>query len=253
MKIIVALALIIVISNFSFSQKFTAEIGFGQNQFAMESVNRYYMDSFAFQPQYNLLHEHIRTGKQLHMNMAYRPNGLFDIGMYVSFQQGGTKGFPVHREIDFWDNSITYHRGCLELRTKSLSFGLSNTWYISHLLDFQEKETTLNRVHLGVELMGGYGFSTVEHDLFYPTLEDYERVFTQHTAQAFQSQFGLKIEYDFIKNPIFTSLGIRGGYQYFRTGAVKNKLNEEWIVLDKYPMNLDFSGFYFGVYMKLGR
>lgn len=33
----------------------------------------------------------------------------------------------------------------------------------------------------------------------------------------------------------------------------KNKLNQEWVVLDEYPINLDFSGFYFGVYLKLGR
>lgn len=33
----------------------------------------------------------------------------------------------------------------------------------------------------------------------------------------------------------------------------KNKLNQEWVVLGEHPINLDFSGFYFGVYLKLGR
>lgn len=253
MRIIVTLAILTAVSNFSLSQKFTAEFGFGHNQYAMESVNRYYMDSFAFQPQYNLLHEHIRTGKQVHVNMAYRPSGLFDVGLYASFQQGGTKGFPVHREIDLWDNSITYHRGCLELKTQALSFGLLNTWYISHLLKFQEKETTLNRVHLGVELMGGLGLANASIDASYPTIETHEPERFMFTAKSFQCQFGLKIEYDFIKNPIITSLGIRGGYQYFRTANVKNRSDEEWIVLGNYPINLDFSGLYFGVYLKLGR
>lgn len=237
----------------AYSQKIIGEIGYGHNQFSMESINRYYMDSFAFQPQYNLLHEHIRTGKQVHINLAYRPSGSFDVGFYGNFQRGGTKGYPVETEYNFWGFPVSYHRGCLELNTSAFSFGLSNTWYISHLLKFQEKETTLNRVHLGIELMGGYGFTSIETDLYFPSLEDYERVFTKHTAQAFQGQFGLKIEYDFIKNPLITSLGIRGGYQYFRTGNVKDKVNEEWVVLEKYPMNLDFSGLYFGVYLKLGR
>lgn len=253
MKKSVILLTALLFAGIGFAQKFNFEIGFGQNNFKMESINRYYMDSFAFQPHINLLHEHIRTGKQIHFNAAFNPSGLFDVGIYGTYQYGGSKGFPVVTENNYWGFPIVYHRGCLELNTSAFSFGISNTWYISHLLKFQEKESNLNRLHFGVELMAGYGFSKVDFDLYYPTFDEFEPVSSSHTANAFQGQFGLKLEYDFIKNPLLTALGIRGGYQYFRTANVKNKLNQEWVVLGEHPINLDFSGFYFGVYLKLGR
>ncbi len=245
--------LILVFFNFTHAQKFNVELGFNRNQYKMEAINSYYIDAFASQAHINILQEHINSGNQALINISYRPSGLLDFGLYASYQSGGAKGYPVTIIYDNIGSQISCHKGCLELDTRAFSFGLSNTWYISHLLKFQEKQTTLNRVHLGIELMGGYGFSDVQFEMYYPTYTEIPIMSLKHSANAFQGQLGFKLEYDFVLNPIITSLGIRGGYQYFRTGNVKNKLDQEWVVLGEYPINLDFSGFYFGVFLKLGR
>jgi hypothetical protein len=51
---------------------------------------------------------------------------------------------------------------------------------------------------------------------------------------------------------LLTAIGIRGGYQFYKTGTVKTITDIEWRV-DGEPMRLDFSGLYFGVFLMLGR
>jgi hypothetical protein len=57
-------------------------------------------------------------------------------------------------------------------------------------------------------------------------LEDIERVFTKHAAQAFQGQFGLKLEYDFDQKSLNHKFSVRFVYQISRTGNVNNRINE---------------------------
>ncbi|MFN3916504.1 MAG: hypothetical protein ACK4K0_02070 [Flavobacteriales bacterium] len=228
------------------------EFGYGINSYCMGKLNEFYIDSFALKPHVNVLQEHIKSGQQFRLGINYKPIGLFDFGLYGNYQYGNSKSRPLLTETDEFGWPIQEHRGSFELRTEAISVGINTTWYVSHLLKFQDKENTLNRFHLGIELNGGVGFSKAIADIRYETFP-IGSFYEYFSSRDFQGQVGLKAEYDFTKSPLFTTLGIRFGYQYFRTKTVKDRLGRDWEVLGQYPINLDFSGFYFGTYLKLGR
>lgn len=228
------------------------EFGYGVNSYSMGKLNEFYIDSFALKPHINVLQDYIKSGQQFRLGINYKPIGLFDFGLYGSYQYGNSKSRPLWTETDEFGAPIQEHRGSFELRTEAISVGINTTWYVSHLLKFQEKENTLNRFHFGIELNGGIGFSKAVADMRYETYP-IGSFYEYFSSRDFQGQVGLKAEYDFTKYPLFTTLGIRFGYQYFRTKTVKDRLGRDWEVLGQYPINLDFSGFYFGTYLKLGR
>jgi hypothetical protein len=233
--------------------KLSFEFGYGINGYAMDKLNEFYIDSFAMKPHINLLQEKITSGHHYRLGVNYKPIGLFDIGIYGSYQYGNSTSKPLFTEINEFGWPVQEHRGSFEFRTEAIGIGLTTTWYASHLLKLHEKENTLNRFHLGIEINGGIGFSKAIIDLRFPTIP-IASFYDYFHSRDFQGQAGLKAEYYFTKSPIFTTLGIRFGYQYFKTKTVKDRLDRDWEVLEQQiPINLDFSGIYFGTYLKLGR
>lgn len=243
-------------SHLIFAQKNKNLIGFefayGGSTFAMKNLNRFYIDSFAAKPQIDLLQNRIEIGHQFRLATYFKPLPMFDVGVYGSYQFASSKANPIITETDPMGFPMKMHRGKFELRTEAIGVGIASTFYFSHFLKFQEKESTLNRLHLGIEVNGGVGFSKAIFDLRYYTFPEASD-FDYFNSRDFQGQAGIKVEYDFTKSPFFTTLGIRFGYQYFKTKTIKNRNGDEWVLLGKYPINLDFSGFYFGTYLKFGR
>jgi hypothetical protein len=233
-------------------QMLSVEFGYGINQFDMGSINQFYIDSFAAKPSVDLLEERITSGQHFRLGINYRPMGLFDFGFYGSYQYGNSESNITRSITDETGAPISNASGTFELRTEAIGAGLSTTWYISHLLKFQEEENKLHRLHLGFELNGGIGFSRAVTDLRFETaLIGYE--YNSFSSRDFQGQGGIKVEYDFTESPVITSLGIRLGYQYFSTQTLQDRVGRDWIVGAAHPISLNFSGGYFGVYVKIGR
>jgi len=231
--------------------KLSFEIGGGKNIFAMASLNQYYVDSFALKNQ--MLDKGISSGNQFFIELKYRPNSLFDIGLYGNYQFGKTTGKPEQIITDDFGNQIGTRELDFILKTESIGFGISSCWYISHFLKFHEKESAfLNCFHMGVELNAGIGFSKAIIDLRDPEYT-YASTYDYFTSRDFQGQVNLKFEYDYIKSPVISSIGIKGGYQYFKTKTLNDRQDNEWIVLGEYPINLDFSGFFGSIYLTIGK
>lgn len=244
----------LVFSVFSHSQenKLSFEFGYGINSYSMGKLNEFYIDSFALKSHNNILQDYVKTGQQFRLGINYKPNELFDFGLYSGYQYGNSKFKPSITETDDYGFPIKEHCGTSELRTEAIAVGINASWYIDGLLKWNERESILNRFHFGLELNGGIGFSKVIANFRYPTLP-IASSYNFFTSKDFQGQLGVKAEYDFTKSPIFTTLGIRLGYQFYKTQNVKDRFGENWEVDGKYPINLDFSGFYFGTYLKIGK
>jgi hypothetical protein len=64
----------------------------------------------------------------------------------------------------------------------------------------------------------------------------------------------LKAEYNISQRNLFSFIGVKAGYQYFKTDYVKTQVGEDELSLgSNVRVMLDFSGFYYGVYLKLAR
>lgn len=249
--------LLIIFVLFTFTQvsaqehknKLSFEFGYGINSFKMGKFNEYYIDSFTT-PILNLAHNKITSGEHFRFGLNYQPCGLFDFGVYGSYQYGNTTANMTIFDTDINGFPIAEHRGKYNFKTEAMGIGLNTTWYLSHILKFQNKENFLRNLHLGIELNGGIGFSNVIYDIRFPTTLFIGET-DKFSSKDFQGQVGLKVEYDVTKSPLISTLGFRCGYQYFRTQTVKDRTGKEVSILGLYPINLDFSGFYVGAYIKI--
>lgn len=248
------LILTLLISSVSFSQnknKLSFEFGYGANSFSMKNLNQYYIDSFAVK--LDLLDTPIKKGFNGFASVKYQPAELFDVGFYGKYQFGETIGSPSINETDLTGNLIASHKGEFILKTEAVSIGLTNSWYISHLLKFQNKESKfLQNFRIATELNAGVGFSKITSDVQYPTYKQ-ATFYEFFTSTDFQGQIALKFEYDYTSKPIINTIGFKIGYQYFKTKTVKDRYTNEWIVLDEYPINLDFSGLFGAIYLSFGK
>jgi hypothetical protein len=249
------LLLILIVSKNVFSQqtsKFSFEIETGYNSFSMNNLNRYYIDTFA--KKNNLLEKKIEKGKSFTFLLKYQFVDLIDFGIYGNYQFGNSNGHPIFVRIDDFGNVIDKHEGNYDFKTEGLSVGLSNSFYISHLLKFRDKKNKfLNRLKLATEIDLGYGIAKATSILTYPTLEGSFPNISIMNSKDLQGKFSLKMEYEYLKNPIISSIGFKFGYQYFKTKTLKDYNSSDWRVMDKYPINLDFSGIYASFFVNVGK
>ncbi len=246
-------SVLISISTFGQKNKISFDIGYGLNLTQMRDLNQFFIDSFAAKPQINLLNHHFNKSQQFRLGLNYQPNGQVELGIYGGYQfesqqtkQTISSAYPIIEEAG----------GTYTLRVEAITTGIHATWYFSELIGLQKKENALNRLHLGLDINGGIGFSKATIDGLFPEIEKQTPyiAFRQFKdSHSFQGQLGVKVEYDLSKQPFFTTLGIRLGYQYFKTKTLKDRVGDDWTVLTGTPMNLDFSGFYFGAYLKIGK
>jgi hypothetical protein len=238
-----------------FSQKEKAislEFGYDLHIYEMNGLNNDLSNGFLTN-QLNESENTIQNGQNFQFNLAYQPIALFDIGAYGGYQYANQKSAPSFYQMNEYNLPIKECSGRYELRTEAITVGLATTWYVSHVLKFQEKENMLNRLHFGVELNVGIGFSKISSNLQPPSGVIEKKEYLSYSSQDFQGKIGLKVEYDITKSLFFTTIGFKGGYQYFTTKAVKDRLDNEWNVNNKHPISLDFSGVYFGIYLKVGK
>lgn len=252
MKILTLLVFFPLVCFAQKQNKLSFELGIGKNNFSMHDLNQFYVDSFAVKNE--MLDKGISIGNQFFLGIKYRPkNSLFDIGFYGNYQNGKTAGRPKQIITDDLGNQIGMKEIDFILKTEAIGLGISNCWYISHLLKFQEKENKiLNRFHIGLELNAGIGFSRASLDF-----RDTELVggstYNYFISRDFQSQVGLKFEYDYLKSPIISSIGLKVGYQYFNTQTLKDRNGENWFVQGNTPINLNFSGVFGLLYLVIGK
>jgi len=76
----------------------------------------------------------------------------------------------------------------------------------------------------------------------------------RYDATAFHGQAALRVSYDITQSPLITSIGLKFGYQFMKTPVLRDRYDEEWVLASTaYPVQLDFSGFFGGVFLSFGR
>ncbi len=231
--------------------KLSFELGYGVNTFQMQTLNQDYIKSDIIPG--NIFENKIEQGSNIFLNLKFQPTNLFDIGVYGNYQFGNTSASPKMYVLDDLGQTIDTAIGDFVLRTEAIGLGVTNSWYISHILKFQDsKSSFLKNFRIATEFSVGVGFSKVTHDYQYPTLQS-SSFYEFFTSQDFQGQVALKFEYDYLSSPLFGTIGLKIGYQYFKTKTVKDRHGKEWVVGQVKPINLDFSGLFGSVYVGFGK
>lgn len=235
------------------TEKLSFEFGYGLNKYSMENLNRYFIDSVTSQSNPKILDKKIEKGQKFDLSINYRPSKYFNIGLFSSYQYGSQSSAPKFIETDNFGNVIAKHERSYELKTQAISFGINSTLFLNTLLKLDQKNSKfLQNLKLGVGLNGGAAYSKVISDMrskSFPSASYYEFF----ESMDFQGQAFIDIGYYFSKSNLFSSIGIKLGYQYFVTKTVRDRLDNEWVIFNEYPINLDFSGFFIGTYIMIGK
>lgn len=230
--------------------KLSVEFSAGNQQFSMKHFNRYYIDSIG--KKNRGFEEGIHSGAIFSIGFRYKPNRFFDVGISGNYQAGKTVGRP--KFYDYPNGQQVVYIGEFTYKSEALVVGISSALFLDGILHFQEKKSKLiQRTHLSLDVFAGIGFSKMNSEIRYPEDSPNQGQYVAYTSnQDFQGQLALKIEYDFLKKPLISSIGVKGGFQHFATKTLKNRLGKEWVVVGDHPINLDFSGFFGAIYVTIG-
>lgn len=224
--------------------KLSFDFGYAFQDFSLTALNQLYVDDSELRNFYSqTVTQPITAGSHFQLGINYSPKPLFDFGIYGSYQFGFSQ-----TEEAFWLINKS-RKVTKELSADAIGVGISTSLYVSQLLKFHEKQNAWNKFHFGLEINGGIGFSHASMERF---SEDFYVMEGYYKSHDFQGQMGLKTEYDLSQSPIATALGFRIGYQYYRTKNITESRDVPWAQnVSRIP--LDFSGVYFGMYLKIGR
>jgi len=249
------LIIVIVLTTFSINvnaqkNKLSFDFGYGINNFSMKNLNQFYIDSFASKLDY--LDNHIEKGFNSFVAIKYQPLEIFDIGFYSNYIYGETNGNPKFVETDNFGTPLNTHTGNFKLYAESIGFGITNSWYISHILNFKSKKSKfIQNFRIATEINIGVAFSKSTTDYRFTNYQ-LASSYNFYTSKDFDLQLALKFEYDIVKQPLVSTIGLKFGYKQLKTKTLNNIYQEEWKTLNK-PINLDFSGFFGSIYLSFGK
>lgn len=233
-------------------ERISFSIEYAKHQYAMDSLNEFYFD-FVIN-EFNFLEKNISSGNYFAFHFAFRPTKILEIGIKPYFQYGRSQHTSP---MMIYGNSPEPIETQLFLSQTTRSYGilLSSSLYVNEMLSKPTNRMFFSRLSYAPEVNFGIGFNSI---FGYSIFSDYTVLSEAENAGLFKntslfSQVGLKLEYGVIQKSMISSIGFRAGYQFFKTGKILRESGDEMLTPTGRVSHLDFSGFYYGIYLKFGK
>lgn len=248
---------LILISYHTFSQsnypKILLDIGYNYQMTKMEEFNNHLdlIETDVFK-----LDNHLNNVNNLRIAMKFQPIGFMAFGVYFGKQFNKLERFPIQKKLNP-DLTVTniegYHKNEIDSKDMGIVLNLYFDYFLTKRRDFFKKS------NFSLELQFGIGYSKYYSESHYVTFEPISIGSARRQACGFQSGIGLGYEYSIIEKPFICSIGIRIGYQLYTSSTLEDDMGVKWGDPDyswtsaNKEINLDFSGFYYGIYLKIGK
>jgi|SRR5690554_175450 len=251
------IVVLLVLSNIAISQegypKISFELGYNHQHTDMTKFN-HHLD--LIKTDLVKLDNRINYVNNYTLEIKVKPISLFDFGLYFGHQQITLERFPIQKKLNP-DLTTTDVQGYHNNKITSLDIGIASTLYLNHFFKIDNK--IFREINFGLDIQAGIGFSKYYSETHVATFNPMNVSAAIRKANGFQGQAGLSFEYPFFKVPFITSLGVRVGYQFYNTSSLEDRFgvkwgdsNYEWTSADE-EINLNFSGIYYGVFLKIGK
>ena len=213
----------------------------GYQHLRMGDINRYYLDTFAIPN--NLFTQNIRHSLYRNLELSYQFNHFLGFGVSVkSNEQAIEHVSPIYFMDDIGNITDTIYSNN-RLGVRNNSFGIFAQLDCGQLLDHLAKRNVMKEWQ--VQLLAGATLNTM-----YVNLSTNSSVYN-HEYNYFAPSIGwnsqVKISYPIIRGRSSQlRLGLTLGYQHAKTKQLRTDA-ADWVVLGKYPITADFSGFNAGI------
>jgi hypothetical protein len=213
----------------------------GYQHLRMGDINRYYLDTFAIPN--NLFKQNIRHSMYRNLELSYQFNNYLGFGVSVkSNEQAIEHVSPIYFMDEIGNITDTIYSNN-RLGVRNNSFGIFAQLDCGQLFDHFAKRNIMKEWQM--QLLAGATLNTM-----YVNLSTNSSVYN-HEYKYFAPSIGwnsqVKISYPILKwKSSQLRLGLTLGYQHVKSKQLRTDA-ADWIVLGKYPMTADFSGFNAGI------
>jgi hypothetical protein len=221
------------------------EFGVNRHQFAMDTVNNF-IDA-AINASVKFLDTRIESGSSYNFKLGYTVSNFIECGVFGTYQSGKSEYKPLY---PMGNNPPV--EGFYSITTDNLSGGIYSTFWINKVIH-KRPNSFLHRLKYGFSANIGYARGNFRQLTYAPINEFAVSRYRVFSNESFLYQFEIKTEYLLTKKHLFSSIGFNIGYQGFKTDYVKTQLDENELSNGGTKIMLDFSGFYYGIYLKLAR
>jgi hypothetical protein len=221
--------------------KLEVSYSLGYQHLRMGDINRYYLDTFAIPNNY--FAQNIRHSMYRNLDLSYRFNNGIGFGFSVKTNEQSIEHETSTYLTDEVGNILDTLSTLNQLGVRINSFGIFARMDCGKLINHLSKTPVMNDWQL--HLMAGATLNTM-----YVNLSSNSSVYN-HYYSYFQPSIGwntqVKMSYPIIRGRSSQlRLGLTLGYQHAKTKQLRTDA-ADWIVLGKYPITADFSGFNAGL------
>jgi hypothetical protein len=233
----------------------SVEFGFQKRMFRMSQFNAFLLTPYSYNPNLYLTppNDRIDDGIGFDLTVKYQPFNTLDLGIYGSFQSGKVDKSVNYYLINQIISDTTVFSGNYKMNTLAFTGGITCSYHLNKVLNFQSKTDFLQSFLLSIEGRLGFGYAYLR-DVIYFNDPPFVQEFSEfgHSALGVQGEIGLKAGYRFVDNPLFSALSLKVGYQYLSTSNLRDN-NGYPVGANGAESNLDYSGLFIGSVLSIGK
>jgi hypothetical protein len=194
---------------------------------------------------------HLTSKTIKYLNYQFR-NYLM-LGLYSNYQFAQCiidRNFVVY---DASENSTTYFNTDWITKSNTLSFGVNLAICYDNLSKHFFKTKYLQQIKFSNQIKVGHAQSNLLS--YYVFNEPIQLEFPRNNGASkhFVADLSMSVAFPLRTSHILSSIGLNIGYQYYKSGIIRNVANQSISISNGTQVHLDFSGFYFGLHMTIGK
>lgn len=224
------------------------------NQFwKMNSLNQYLTDPMNDDHIYSTNNPYLKSGIKFQGALNYQFANYLMLGLYGNYQfASGTmdRNFVVY---DASENTMINFNTDLHTKANTISFGVNLGICYDNLSKHLFKTKYLQQIKFSNQFKFGYAQSNLQS--YYVFKEPIQIEFPKNSgaSQHLVGDLSLSVAFPILTNPVFSSIGLNVGYQYYKSGIIRNAANQTISISNGTQVHLDFSGWYAGLNFTLGK
>jgi hypothetical protein len=154
---------------------------------------------------------------------------------------------------DASENTTTNFNTDLLTKANTLSFGVNLGVSYDNLSKHLFKTKYLQQIKFSNQIKFGYAQSNLQS--YYVFKEPTQIEFPKNSGASHHlvGDLSLSVAFPILTNPVFSSIGLNVGYQFYKSGIILNAANQSISISNGTQVHLDFSGLYAGLSFTVGK
>ncbi len=241
------------ISTFAQKGKLDFNFTYSSQQARMSVINEFLHDQNFEKATLFTENSYLQKCNKIQGQIDYQCAKYINIGVFTSYQNTGLIVNHQFFVFDPVENSTTKYAYDYQLMADNISYGISYSILYHEIFNFRNKSNFLKRCIIKNVFNWGLAFSTLRSAQIGIMPMKYELNEFDFRSMHLNGDISVNLNYELINKIFLSSVGIRFGYQFNKSGIIKNIIGQTLLLSNDRSVNLDFSGVYLGLNFSIGK